>query len=438
MKKRFIASLILALVLAFSFGFSACGETSATPETPHEHSWSTEWTKNDIYHWHAPLCADTAEVKGRAEHDLVDNTCLVCGYHKHTWSTEWSTDNLYHWHAPLCDDTDDTTELKDKSLHSFSKVNGILTSMCSECGYKRFNDVGEKYYTVVKPIYEVAETILNDLIQSGEVELEEWRNPRITEVQYINLNGSWSFEIIILKDVYIVENGEKSEFLQKEIDIVLKNFGGTDSEAYLAYRDFLQTENESQNLSNYEEILLPYAQKCADIILAQYEIYKNSSEREIYLPNRPKQINLSADSSLSETYEKIVANFNSVLEVLGYPLITNQVLNIQFGRNIKENGNYELVIKVSVGIMFYIFYLSFNENGEFSEEYLLHLKGTLRAGYEWSDPDWYNPTNEEYAEFFEHLKIEEYDLSDIKDSYGYDGVGCAFFCPYVQVSNVYF
>ena len=405
-----------------------CSECEFEKIIPHEHSWSTEWSKNDMYHWHAPLCADTAEIKDRAEHNFVNGKCSECKHekvipHDHSWSKEWSDDANFHWHAPLCNDIN---EVKDKELHSFGTVNGEKVYICLVCGYKRFNDVGEKYYTVVKPVYDAAEIILYDLVESGDVALNGIRNPKISGIEFY---FGTSFKILIKEDVYISETGEKCEFLQRKTGIELNNFSESHSEAFTAYSDFLVAESNSQNLSNYEEVLLPYAKKSADMLLAQYEIYKNSPEKEIRIYNYGKKISLSADSSLSETYEKIIANLNGAIEKIGRPPITNQVLEISFGGNISwEIVNRWIIIEVSVGSRNYSFYLSFNENGEFSEEYINHFKGTLRTGYEWGNPDMFNSFNEEYAEFFGRLKIEEIDLSDIQSSYGYDGVGCALYC----------
>lgn len=75
--KKLIPVLVMACFC--TLGFTACKEQ--TP--PHEHSWSTEWTKDADVHYHAPECDDTAERKDEAPHvydDDRDATCNVCGY----------------------------------------------------------------------------------------------------------------------------------------------------------------------------------------------------------------------------------------------------------------------------------------------------------------------------------------------------------------------
>ena len=297
-----------------------------------------------------------------------------------------------------------------------------------------FNDVGEKFNTVVKPLYDAAETILQDLIESGDVVLDETHNPRIHGVRY---TYGTNFQIIIREDIFIDETGEKSEFLQKETGIELKNFGELSDETYSAYENFLRAERKSESLENYEEFILPYAEKSAELILKQYAIYK--ANKEIALLNYAPQITLSADSTLSDTYAKIIANLNGALEKRGYPLLTNQNLVIGFGGNIYWEILYRwMSIEVNIGCLTYSFYISFNADGEFTEEYLNYFMGTNRTGYTPENPDWLNPKNEEYAELFDRLKIEEINLSDLKESYKYDGKGCALYAPDGEDTFLYF
>ncbi|MCH5154569.1 MAG: hypothetical protein J1F71_05090 [Clostridiales bacterium] len=356
--------------------------------------------------------------------------------HDHTYSTFWSTDSKHHWHDPLCDDT---TEVKDKEAHSF------MGPICSVCFYNKlsetsklpqtdFKDVGEKFGTVAAPLYNAAETILSDLAESGDVVLNESRNPGIIGIRYCY---GRSFEIIIREDVLVNAQGEKSEFLQLETGISLENFGESYDDCYLAYITFLRAERKSQSVENYEEFILPYAEKSARMILAQYDLYKN--HKEIRFLNFGKQIILSKESSLSEVYNKIVANLNSALELRGYPLITNQDLTIGFGGNIYWDIVYRWInIDVNVGNLRYSFYISFNENGEFSESMINYFTGTSQSGYTPSDPDLLNPSNEEYPDFFNRLKIEKIDLSDIADSYKYDGEGNALYGPGGEDTFLYF
>lgn len=409
MKKRskIVNMILLLLISVLSFGLVAC---NTTPETEHTHVFN------------------------------IGGVCVECGYekpHEHSWSDEWSNNKTHHWHSPACNDTD---ELKDKAEHSF------VGNICSECHYNRtipeaaefpqtdFMDVGEKFNTVVTPLYNAAETILSDLVESEDVVLREERNPRIVGIRYCY---GISFVIIIREDIFIEETGEKSEFLQAETGIELENFGEDYDDTYLAYKNFLIAERKSQSLTNYESFLTPYAQKSAELILAQYELYKN--HKEITFLNYGKQLTLSAESSLAETYNKIVANLNSALDAKDYPLITDQDLNFGFGGNIYwEIVNRWILIETSVGNLNYSFYISFNESGEFSADFINYYQGTKYTGYTPGDVDMFNPADEEYSELFERLKIDEIDLSNIESSYKYDGNGNALYDGVGEHTFLYF
>ena len=53
------------------------------PVLEHEHTYSTEWSKDATYHWHAATCGHTNEVKDKDVHvydNSKDATCDVCNY----------------------------------------------------------------------------------------------------------------------------------------------------------------------------------------------------------------------------------------------------------------------------------------------------------------------------------------------------------------------
>jgi len=71
--------------------------------------------------------------------------CMICGKekiesiprleHQHTFSSEWSSDDTYHWHSATCSHTD---EVSDKAEHAFD--NGVITKDAteSETGIKKY------------------------------------------------------------------------------------------------------------------------------------------------------------------------------------------------------------------------------------------------------------------------------------------------------------
>lgn len=303
-----------------------------------------------------------------------------------------------------------------------------------------FRDIGEEFQIVAKPLYDAAQAILNDLIAGGKVSLSREHNPRIVAIRYFY---GHSFQINIRQDIYVNLAGDVSEFLQQEYGYSLENFrnetaDGKD-EGYAAYYEFLRMERSSQNDPNYVKKVLPYAEKSAALILKGYRSYKESERFELKTLNYGKQLILRKASSLSETYEKIIGNLNGVLSKRGYPLLTDQDLDIGFGGTPAVAAYVRwIIIEAHIGSLCYTFYISFNENGEIPQETINYFEGTMMMGYTPSNPDALNPPNEEYAEFFARLGIEKIDLSDIQNTYKYDGVGSALYQPDGEATFLYF
>lgn len=307
-----------------------------------------------------------------------------------------------------------------------------------------FRDVGAAFSVVSKPFYDVATTILNDLIADGKITLSEENNPGIVGIRYFY---GYSFEIFVREDVFIEKEGDRSEFLRQERGYSLGNFSRTSGdeekngqdEVYSAYVNFLRTERRAQSCPDYVEKVLPYAERSAALILERYRVYKESEAFALEESNYGKQLILRKDSSLSEEYRKIIENLNGALAKKGYPLLTDQDLNIGFGSS-KAIAEYVrwIHIRANIGGLHYSFYLSFNENGEIPQEFINYFYGTRRLGYTPSDPHLLNPPNEEYAEFFARLGIDQIDLSEIEDSYKYDGVGNALYDPVGEDTFFYF
>ena len=85
MNRLFKGFLLLLLALALVFGLCACKEEEPAP---HEHSFSSDWTTDEYYHWHVATCEHSDEISVFSRHvwgSLVDNkdgtatyTCKVC------------------------------------------------------------------------------------------------------------------------------------------------------------------------------------------------------------------------------------------------------------------------------------------------------------------------------------------------------------------------
>lgn len=69
MKKIIAFLLTVCICLSVCVIFTACG---------HEHTYKTEWSKDDTYHWHACKVDGCTEKKDNAQHSYSDGVC-VCG-----------------------------------------------------------------------------------------------------------------------------------------------------------------------------------------------------------------------------------------------------------------------------------------------------------------------------------------------------------------------
>lgn len=162
-KKIFISLIFFGAIIILLL-FDSC---SMDPE--HEHTFSSKWSFDDTYHWHAATCGHSDLVNDKAEHSwnggtvttepthtkggLKTYTCTVCNATKtevipaildvHTFSVEWSHDDTYHWHVATCGHD----VISAKSEHSWDNgtvmtpathtTDGIRTYTCTACGATR-------------------------------------------------------------------------------------------------------------------------------------------------------------------------------------------------------------------------------------------------------------------------------------------------------------
>lgn len=127
----------------------------------HIHSFSTEWTSDEIYHWHSAICEHTEEISEKAKHDwdsgiitlepteetdgIKTFTCKVCNKtkietitklpHTHKFSDKWTSNEQYHWHLATCEHTE---EISDKALHAWDSGIIILEPTKTKNGEKKF------------------------------------------------------------------------------------------------------------------------------------------------------------------------------------------------------------------------------------------------------------------------------------------------------------
>ena len=101
----------------------------------HSHTFSDDWSFDESKHWHASTCGHDVR-DSESEHFIgADGACVSnCGYkqdapHEHVFSTKWSHDETYHWHAAICEHTELS---EDKAEHTLNDGN-----VCTECGYTK-------------------------------------------------------------------------------------------------------------------------------------------------------------------------------------------------------------------------------------------------------------------------------------------------------------
>lgn len=77
MKKRFLIITMVILGLFAFMGLSACNLRSGE----HQHSFSSDWSRDAVYHWHAANCEHRNEIDGKERHTFNgENRCTVCNY----------------------------------------------------------------------------------------------------------------------------------------------------------------------------------------------------------------------------------------------------------------------------------------------------------------------------------------------------------------------
>lgn len=125
------------------------------------HTFSDQWSYNELQHWQAATCGHTDEKIKVADHiwspgvvttqptsttkGIMTYTCTTCGAtrteeiepstHTHTFSDAWTGNNTYHWHAATCGH-DNVSGL---GVHSWNE--GVITEWATH------TTTGKKVYT---------------------------------------------------------------------------------------------------------------------------------------------------------------------------------------------------------------------------------------------------------------------------------------------------
>ena len=126
MRKGTVISNAIVIILIIFCIFLCTGCDLYSNNSSHVHSFSSDWSHDENYHWQA--CSSCDEVRNKAEHNWNEGfittpptnstdgvktyTCKTCGHikyevipmlsHVHTYSESWSYDDEYHWHEMNC------------------------------------------------------------------------------------------------------------------------------------------------------------------------------------------------------------------------------------------------------------------------------------------------------------------------------------------------
>lgn len=141
---------------------SSCGyvEKVSIYALNHKHKFATEWTSDEIEHWHIAICGHT-ELSDKDTHKWDEEiikaatctedgekklVCSVCNRTKtevipatgHLFATEWVSDATYHWHVATCEHS---TEIGGKAEHTFGEWKDVQPSASSQQERYRICDV---------------------------------------------------------------------------------------------------------------------------------------------------------------------------------------------------------------------------------------------------------------------------------------------------------
>ncbi len=223
MQKRKIMPLVLSVMGLLALG--SCGtktdvtssEQTSSSESVHEHSWNTEWSKDETGHW--KTCSVCNEISDKAAHTWDDGTvakeatctvdgekkrsCTVCGYEKtetipatgHAWSDEYYSDEDYHWHA--CTHGGCVAKSEQES-HTWDK--GVVTTPAT------YTAVGEIKYTCTICGREYTDTIpMLESDSSVTVTFGE----HVTSDTYVALKQGAEYTTISNTTIWLYAEGEQ-------------------------------------------------------------------------------------------------------------------------------------------------------------------------------------------------------------------------------------
>ena len=126
MKKKLLSFILaICLLIPCSFALTACGN-NPPDNPPHTHNWDTIYSYNSTSHW--LTCDGCDEKKSFGNHNIVNDSCSVCGYdvaHTHSWPETYQKDATHHW-----------KECSTCGAKSAKVGHDYENNVCQDCGYE--------------------------------------------------------------------------------------------------------------------------------------------------------------------------------------------------------------------------------------------------------------------------------------------------------------
>ena len=114
----------------------------------HQHNFSTDWSNDDVNHWHSCLCGEQAELAAHTDlgGDQFCDTCEVAvaaSLHQHHYGDLWQSNSAEHWQICLCGQEStpaahmdlDSNSFCDACAHVLISANSAFVYDCTQESY---------------------------------------------------------------------------------------------------------------------------------------------------------------------------------------------------------------------------------------------------------------------------------------------------------------